>query len=249
MDVTKKAHISIDDCMPAFQELTRHEEKYDSIFEVDFLKGLKFLHDKYDVVFSLYFWEYKSGYSILQITDRYQKQFQECKDWLKFGFHGSAKFDYLNSDCGGRTEKEFMDAYTNTMAAIEQKFSSEAKTNLIRLHRYVASPEEMSFLKKQNVKGILAAHDNRVSYDLSEQDLIILNKSGKILKDEMLYLKTDFCLDEMQEEIFHELEQRKEQEYIVLFIHEKVFCKKIALLEGILKWCKDNHYIFINELE
>ena len=47
-------HFSIDDSNSIFEDLTKNEDKYKTVFDQPYLKFVKGLHDKYGAVFSFY---------------------------------------------------------------------------------------------------------------------------------------------------------------------------------------------------
>lgn len=243
----KTVHFSIDDCIISLKELTENVHKYNSIFDNSFFNALKALHDVYGAVFSLYIWEEKSGFNISQVTNVYKSEFESCKKWLKFGFHGSAKFDYLNGENGGRTLAGFIEAYKNAVNSIEHFASTSVLTNTIRLHRYIASKEEIDFLLKENIHFLLSAHDNRISYDLSAAKNEILKQDGMLLTNTMNYIQSDYCI-ELMDNIKPVISHIHKNSNITLFTHEKNFLQEYEKIEYVFKRLLKNRYTFVNDI-
>lgn len=114
-------HISVDDTISLFKDLTIHENEYTSIFENSTLKYFKSLHDKYGAKVSFYvFYSWddlsKGGFSLRDVTDKFAKEFSENADWLKFGFHAMSAQSYQTTDI--ELQKEYYDAVINELLRI-----------------------------------------------------------------------------------------------------------------------------------
>ena len=84
----KFIHISVDDTIEIFRDLTENENKYDSIFDNEILKFMQKCHNLYGTKFSMYvFYNYGEGITLEQCTNKFRSEFEENSDWLKFGFH------------------------------------------------------------------------------------------------------------------------------------------------------------------
>lgn len=92
----QKIHFSVDDVITSFENLTKNESKYKSVFDEPFFKYIKSLHDEFGAKISLYCFYEKDGFSLADCTNKFADDFSSSSNWLKFGFHAlssSYKFD------------------------------------------------------------------------------------------------------------------------------------------------------------
>lgn len=240
----KEAHISIDDCILNFKMMTEEKDNIDSIFDIPFFQDLRNFHETYHVKFTLYCWEHKSGYNFSRVTDAFQMEFAKNSSWLKVGFHGSAKFDYLKDENGGRTVEEFKDAYLNFKQNAIRCFTEESLARCLRLHRYIGCREEVEFLKKEGVNELLTAHDQRISYDLSEaENETVLLGDSQCFRG-IKYSHSDICMDMFEDE--REFQKIIKNNRITLFAHEKVFCSQKTKWQKLFELLLAEGYSYIN---
>lgn len=77
IDGDKFAHISLDDFIMAFEDITNNMDKYTSIFENDTFAYLKNLHDNYGAVISCYTY-YESDdkkFNLSKCTDKFAEEY------------------------------------------------------------------------------------------------------------------------------------------------------------------------------
>lgn len=89
----KKVHFSIDDVNYVLKDITKNQEKYDSLFEHSFFHYLKELHDIYGTICTLYCFYELNDFALNSVTAKYADEFSANYEWLKFGFHS------YNKDC------------------------------------------------------------------------------------------------------------------------------------------------------
>ena len=102
-------HISFDDTISVFQDITENKDHYNSCFDNYFLGYLKWLHDEYGAVFSLYcfYFNNRGDFNLSMCTGIFAEEFQANSDWLKFGFHSYTPF----SDFADISYEEVMEEY------------------------------------------------------------------------------------------------------------------------------------------
>lgn len=95
----KKTFFYFDDVIWLFRDLTRGN--YESIFDHFYLKVFKEAHEKYGLKVQMnvfYRTDYFYGtdeFTLSEMTDKFKSEFEECSDWLKFGYHSKQEFpDY-----------------------------------------------------------------------------------------------------------------------------------------------------------
>lgn len=161
-------HVSIDDTIGVFQNLTEQQDRYESIFDEPTLRICKDLHDRYGMVFSFYCFYETDSFSLAQATDAFRAEFVEHAAWMKFGFHAQNATAYQDLQPQAQA-----DAYQRTLRELERITGSQQciETGFLRLDRYTASAEVIEAL--QSVpgapQGLLCAEPAppRQSYDLT----------------------------------------------------------------------------------
>lgn len=95
----KRAYFYIDDVIWLFRDLARKQPK--SLFDNEFMKGLKSAHDKYGLKVQLNIFSRTDFYygvdefNLCEMPDIYKQEWTQNSDWIKFGFHSRQEFpDY-----------------------------------------------------------------------------------------------------------------------------------------------------------
>lgn len=205
-------HLSFDDVHLLFIELQNNN--YKSIFQTRFLKTLKYFHSKYNCKFSLYVFYENKDFCLDKITSKYADEFASINDWLQFNFHS------VSPD---KTLVDFETAFHNTLANLQRIAKINTYTNTVRLHCFSASENEIELLKKNNITYLLGADDERISYDLSNDENSKLIESGKYIKDNITYIRTNIRLENRN--YFTNLKKVINNKYdpIIIFSHEWLF--------------------------
>lgn len=166
----KRMHISFDDTISVFKDLTDHASSYSSAFENSTLKWYKKLHDKYGAVITCYVYYEQSDFSLKKCTKKFAQEFAANADWLRFGFHAlNSTTIYTNADA-----EKLAEDYTQTVTALTAVVGgTEAIDNCIRLHGFGGSAEALKGLtgvEVEPVTALLSADDSRQSYALNEKE-------------------------------------------------------------------------------
>lgn len=224
-------HLSVDDFIETFRELTESEEQIDSIFRHPIFAFFRDMHDQYGAVFHCYcFGEDKEGFSLAQVTRKYKEEFSRNGDWLKFGFHG-LNGDAVYGDNNGtrvinRDVKQAKEDYDFILGNLVEIVGKEALDLTPRVHFFAGTKECCLAWKKakNGIRGLLAADDERVSYyhNPAQHDSLM---ADNVLYDadlELTFRRTNIRLEK---ETDIELLRRKiksfEGEYPVIFTHER----------------------------
>lgn len=80
-------HLSLDDTINIFKNITDNENIYLSVFENPMLGWLKSLHQETGVKVSRYVFFSDGTFSLSQCTTKFKNEFEDNCDWLRFGFH------------------------------------------------------------------------------------------------------------------------------------------------------------------
>lgn len=95
----KRAYFFVDDVIWVFRDLARKRPA--SLFDNEYMKGLKFAHDNYGLKVQLNiftrtdFYYGVDEFNLSEMPDIYKKEWIDNADWIKFGFHSRQEFpDY-----------------------------------------------------------------------------------------------------------------------------------------------------------
>ena len=235
------AHLSIDDCRGCYIDLIKHQNEYQSVFNQPFFCFLRKMHDEYDVKFTLYsYYMCNDSLNITMIPSDYKKELKNNSDWLTISFH--AVYAQDNKPTNVSTE-EFIEAYNRFCI-----FTSEINGggDLLRLDFFYAKPDMVDSLKARGVKILLAADDERISYDLSEEQNSELLFSNSITIDGITYMRSNVRIEKVLEPYWN-LYENMDKDTLVVFTHEWALDRVNRYkLERFIELLKENNYTFIN---
>lgn len=234
-------HFSIDDCNDLFKDLTENQEIYHSIFDQEFLGFLKKMHESYDIVFSLYvFYDWnleETGFDLSMATNKFQREFEENSEWLKFGYHASdADFYKRNSP------QEAKEYYNETIMELVRVVGEKSIDTFVRLDRYTANEQVVDALHNTDypVCGLLIADradaETRSSYDLSKKEQEICYTQDWYCDDRgMCYTPTDVRLESISsdDEFYNLINNMGNQQILTIFTHEYEIEK-----ESVQRYCE-----------
>ncbi len=191
-------HLSFDDVIDMFWDLTENEEAYESIFENEMLGWMKELHDTYGVVISCYVFYQNDNFCLEDCTTRFRREFEENADWLRFGFHS------LEPDAvyGAHGDSDILEDYCKTINCLKKISGGVAQTSVIRLHCYQADESEVEVLMDNHllpVTALLCADDGRQSYYLNDgkSAYIYCHDEYTDEKNGMRFISTDIRIEHL----------------------------------------------------
>lgn len=92
MVMDKVYHCALDDTIDVLEELTRKATVVKSLFDVEVMDLLRTFHNRYGAKFSLYlFYEKLGTFNLSQVTDRFRREWEDNRDWLRLSFHARTK--------------------------------------------------------------------------------------------------------------------------------------------------------------
>ena len=205
-------HLSFDDVHLLFIELQNNN--YKSIFQVKFLRTLKYLHSRYNCKFSLYVFYENKDFCLDKITSKYANEFSLVSSWLQFNFHSVSP---------GKASIDFETALHNTFNNLQRIAKINTYTNAVRLHCFSASENELELLKNNNITYLLSADDERISYNLSNNENKKLIEDCRYVKNGITYIRTNVRLE--NDNYFINLKKAINNKYdpIIIFSHEWLF--------------------------
>ena len=241
----RKVHISIDDTIKIFKDLTDNEQNFKSIFENDTLKFLRECNKNYGAKFSLYcFYEY-GDISLDKCTEKFKEEFEENSEWLQFGFHSyNNSVDYTQSSIEITKEQ-----YESVIKHLKRIVGEKSITRLVRLERFLANRQTVNIFKECEIgiQGLLGADSiDRQNYYLENNENMKLFKKGEYFDNDIgIYF---YCTDiriENNDNIIEKLEEREEDKYLIVFTHEWILNENIKnkIIE-ICKYCLENNINF-----
>lgn len=223
----KFAHISLDDFIAAFEDITKNSDIYTSIFENDTFAYLKNLHDNYGTVISCYTY-YESDdkkFNLSKCTDKFAKEFEENSDWLKFGFHtynGGKNYEKTSSN-------EAKNDYDKVLTQLLRITGSDKSIDrVIRLQNFAGNEESIQAMANTNngIEGVLGADDKRRSYYLDDKENSYLYTHDFYEINGLDFFRTDLRMelidniDETLEDFYTNTEFEDKNEILIAFTHE-----------------------------
>ena len=174
----KVVHLSFDDVSECIKNITNDSTSFNSIFDHTFFAELLELHERTGAKFTLYVYEHDDNYNISQFPQKFAHEFNTNKDWLKIGYH--AKNPSISKD----SISDYT-LFTTSFCRVDSILNLRvlgAKSDMLRLHYFFATREEVFFLHKYGVRSLLSADDDRLSYSLS------YSQNAKLTKREVFTL-------------------------------------------------------------
>lgn len=238
----EQIHFSIDDVIRTLRWL--RDNKPNSIFDMDFFGTLKSWHERYGLKFSLYVFEVCEGFSIENVPQKYWEEFKENDSWLSLCWHRRQSGPLLDN-----YEAEIQ-SFNRVKNVIINRVSIGAWTDTVRLHRFEAGKDLIDYLReKGNIKCLLCADYDRLSYDLTDTDLDILDNKKIVIRNGLAYRKTDIRLDLLEtdtDETIQSLVTKTEEllendagRQLVVFCHEWIFKRINKRIEQYLQYIID----------
>lgn len=186
----KLFHISIDDFYEALADITTNSASYSSIFDNATFAFLKQMHDSYNTTISCLCFTLTT-FDISNTTTKFKSEFIANAHWLKFGFHGrdaSTFYDVVPLS-------QFNADYDKFLAAVASFAGTENLVKTTRLSSYTGSALVVAELVSRGVINILAAHDLRLAYDLTDAETRDIAFRNVILKNDMNYVRSNILLE------------------------------------------------------
>ena len=249
----KFAHISLDDFITAFEDISNNKDNYTSIFENDTFAYLKHLHENYGVVISGYTY-YESNdkkFNLSKCTDKFAEEFKANSEWLKFGFHtlnGAKKYENTSS----QEAKEDYDKVATELLRITG--SEKCIDTVVRLQNFSGNEESVQAMIDTNygIQGVLGADDKRRSYYLNDENNSYLYLYDYYYDNNIDFFRTDLRMelidniDKTLENFYTDTEFKEKNEILIVFTHEWKLGED-SIKEKLEKTCRfavENGYYF-----
>ncbi len=213
-DSGMKVHFSIDDVLKSF--LWLQDNGAASIFEAETFAFAKWLHDSYGLSTTCNCFYAEGERSLDEVSDQWRAEFEANADWLKFVFHGW-------EDASRYYDTDYKVAYEEcamTHSQLQRICGKNALADWTRTHYFSGSAEAVRAWKDCGIKGILTADDDRISCDLTEEELPRLIGVYTRPADGMRFLQTDIRLERLNMDKLQEVLAQL-TDHVVIFTHEK----------------------------
>ena len=233
-------HLSIDDFLFTFKDLTENEAQYVSLFDQPVFGFFRKLHEAYGVAFAGYCFgeDVQSGFSLADVSRKYRQEFTQNAHWLKFGFHGM-NYDAVYGDNGGtriinRSVRQAKEDYDYVIGHLAEIVGEDGIDRVPRIHFFAGSAECCKVWKEAccGITGLLSADDERYSYYHDDDMHDALLKEDEVYDNELglVFLKTHIRLEKMNdlESLQHELE-KFHGKCQVIFTHEQYLDDPVML--------------------
>lgn len=210
-------HISIDDTLDLFSDLTMNEKSYTSIFDNPTLEFCKEMHNEYGAVFSFYVFAKWNGFELADSTRKFRTEFEQNADWLRFNYHAYNSKEDLNVI----DFDSFVTEYDTTMNNLISIVGENAIDEATRLSRYSGNKEILTYISK-NSRVFYTADDTRDSYYFNEITSKIIYDNEQYSDGNMMFMKTDFRLDNTENpyESMFDFVKNTDDKKIEVFTHE-----------------------------
>lgn len=182
-------HFSFDDIIYSLQDLTKNENRYESIFDCPFFAFLKQLHDDAGAVFSLYCFSertianpdnknQKEVWSLSQVTSKFSKDFKNNSHWLRFGLHLNPEGKKNYASTSAETARNDYESFVKEILRITG--SKNCIDRCVRLHNFAGNRESIKAMKncRYGIQKLLGADDTRNSYYLDSLQSAQLYQEG-----------------------------------------------------------------------
>ena len=197
----KILHFSFDDTCWCLYDLIQNANTYESIFDEPFFEMLKEVHDSTGMVFTLNTFNsiaentsgyYPTGFSISNVPNKFQSNFQANKGWLNFAFHAKDENTNYNTASGAGTD------YATFVSAIYTLTGDyDCIDRVTRLGYFGGSLANCLALRDaaHGPVGFFGADDTRAyDYYLTADQYGLLRKKGKFFDEtnKLFFIKTQY---------------------------------------------------------
>lgn len=234
----KKYRFTVDDCIRCFEDLTAHQDEYQSLFENPYLAVYKEAHDKYGsrVHINVFYESEDGSFNLSMMTDKFREEFRANADWMTFTFHAQGEFP--DEPYKTASYEKVREDCARCVAEIERFAGPEVLHETTTLHWGAANADGVRALRDAGYKALCGylCFDGRgetlVSYHLTkEQTAHAEKREGWVDFDlGMLFAKLDFVLNAAEfpaEAVAPYLDKLckipHEGQFIQMVIHEQYF--------------------------
>lgn len=240
---TKQLHFSFDDTFRVFIFLTHHESEVESIFECNILKFMKKLHDTYNAKVTFYCMYTNEIMNLSDMTDKYQQQFIDNSNWMKFNFHCFSS----DSNYSDIEKDQFEQDYQKVHDELVRIVGRESLSNTVRLHYFAGNRTAINILQQEGYNVFFCADDNRGSYYLTKDEERFMKQSNRWEDTENAcnFLPTHIRLENIT--AIQNLKEKLDEfslKHLVIFTHECQIDKTEIqeMIQMMYAWASEHGY-------
>ena len=221
----KYIHFSFDDCV-FWHDLITNKDVYTSAFENSMLGALRRIHESLGAKFTLNCFCADGSVSISDVPNKFQSDFQDAKDWLKFAFHAEDANTHYDTD----KVAEITSSYNTFVNAIYKMTGDyECIDRIPRLGFFSGTLNNVLAIRDAycGITGLLTADDTRVSYyfDTSLNDYMLAHPRGFDALNQLMLVKSQPRVDGIDNmntycDRFITKEYSNFYKYLEIFMHE-----------------------------
>ena len=154
----------IDDNVFFFTDIVKHSFK--SVFDNFYLAGLKSMHQKYGVKFTLnsfYHNFHEPEFDLSLVDDRYKSEFEKNSDWLRFAFHGDSEYpEYPYSEA---YPEKYPEHYEKWLSAMKRIVGEQSLIAPVIYHYFGATPEIRRYMRERGMKFHTMQNETKLQYN------------------------------------------------------------------------------------
>lgn len=260
----KTYRLGVDDVIRCFENIYRHAEEYDSIFDDPFLKVYKDVHDAYGthVHMHIYYENDDGTFNLSMFPDKYKEEFKANSNWLRFSFHSlkdkpdspykHATYEQVMRE-GRMVEREIlrfagaevMDHVTSQHWADSNIYGTRAFRNLgfKVIDGYFIFDDDGNPMVSYYLNAEQARHAHTRDFWVDTKEDIIF------VKDDIILNEPFYSLEDIDTEL-DKLAKCEDNSFMYLLIHEQYFYEDYEVYEpdyrerifrGV-QWCVEHGY-------
>jgi len=257
--IVKRYRFSVDDNILFLRDIARNPIQ--NIFQHPYLAFWRKMHNRYGSKIQLNIYYQDSEFNLSQISQRYRKQWENNREWMRITFHARSdqpSRPYLTSDYN-KMEKD----YTLVTREIERWAGPSLLSPFTTIHWAEATRESCRALRDQGVRGLVGYFRFRdghtyCSYYLNPD--IVRHLEGRDAwmdcDEDILFVKHDMVINEIPlgkiREKLNILGSHPHQGNILEFmVHEQYFRKDLPVfyqpnieekVELAIRWASERGY-------
>ena len=258
----KTYRIGVDDVVMSLQNIYKHQDEYDSIFDDPFFALYRELHDKYGTHthMHIYYETVDKSFNLTMFPVKYKDEFIKNSDWLRLSFHATA--DLPDSPYKNASYEQVMEEGKRVADEIIRFAGADVMDRVTSQH-WADSPLPGTRAFRDLGFSVLDGYFNfdkngvpSVSYYLdAEQVRHAQNRDFWVdTKENIIFVKDDIIINKLTpEEVKEHLDTyltRPDRAFMYLLIHEQYFYEDYyrylpdykERLFASVEWCEEHGY-------
>jgi hypothetical protein len=233
MEKDLRCRFSVDDSIWFLRDIGLYASG--SIFDNGFLRFWRNMHEAYGlkVQFNVYYEDLDTGWTLLQMPDRFRKEWLANADWIRLTFH--ARADRPDMPYAQATYKTVARDFRLVTREIIRFAGPDLLSKCTTLHWGAATREGCRALRDNGIEALVGYFELRdgmpwVSYYLDPEQTSLLNRRD-MWRDEtegLLFIRHDmvvnlYALEEVVPHLERVYTDTRQNEILELMIHEQYF--------------------------